>query len=50
VDDLHYAIAPVLLGAGERLLSDLGDAIDRYECVEMTAGEGATHVRLAPRR
>ena len=35
---------------GERLFDDLGDAVDRYECVEMTAGEGATHVRLAPRR
>ncbi len=47
VDDLHYAIAPVLLGAGERLFDDdLGDAADRYECAEMTAGEGATHVRL----
>jgi dihydrofolate reductase len=50
VDDLHFAIAPVLLGAGERLLDDLGDASERYECVEMTAGEGATHVRLTPRR
>jgi dihydrofolate reductase len=51
VDDLHVAISPVLLGAGERLFDDdLGDAVDRYECVEMTAGEGATHVRLTPRR
>ena len=50
VDDLHYAIAPVLLGAGERLFDDdLGDAADRYECAEMTAGEGATHVRLTRR-
>ncbi|HEY3671637.1 MAG TPA: dihydrofolate reductase family protein [Acidimicrobiia bacterium] len=51
VDDLHVAIAPVLLGAGERLFDDdLGDAVARYECVEMTAGEGATHIRLTPRR
>jgi dihydrofolate reductase len=50
VDDMHVAIAPVLLGEGERLFGDLGDATDRYECVEMTAGEGATHVRLVPRR
>ena len=49
VDDLHVAISPVLLGAGERLFDDdLGDAVARYECVEMTAGEGATHVRLTP--
>ena len=50
IDDLHVAIPPVLLGAGERLFDDdLGDAVDRYECVEMTAGEHATHVRLTPR-
>jgi dihydrofolate reductase len=50
VDDLHIAIAPTLLGAGESLLDGLGDTVDRYECAEMTAGEGATHVRLVPRR
>jgi dihydrofolate reductase len=50
VDDLHVAIAPVLLGAGERLFGDLDDLTERYEVVEMTAGEGATHVRLTPRR
>jgi dihydrofolate reductase len=49
VDDLHIAIAPILLGAGERLFDDLGDAVDRYECVEMVRGELATHVRLTPR-
>ena len=55
VDDLHVAIAPVLLGAGERLFDDdLGDAVDGYECVEMTKGEersarppGAAPVALA---
>jgi dihydrofolate reductase len=50
VDELHVAIAPVLLGAGERLFGDLDDLTERYEVVEMTAGEGATHVRLTPRR
>jgi dihydrofolate reductase len=49
VDDLHVAIVPVLLGAGERLFDGVGEAVDRYECVEMTAGELVTHVRLAPR-
>jgi dihydrofolate reductase len=49
IDDLHLVISPLLLGAGERLFDDLGDATDRYECVEVTAGEGATHVRLVPR-
>jgi dihydrofolate reductase len=50
VDELHVAMAPVLLGAGERLFGDLDDLTERYEVVEMTAGEGATHVRLTPRR
>jgi dihydrofolate reductase len=49
VDDLHVAIVPLLLGAGERLFDDLGDAVDRYRCVEMTGGAGVTHVRLALR-
>ena len=51
IDELHVVISPLLLGAGERLFDDdLGDATERYEVVEMTAGEGATHVRLTPRR
>jgi dihydrofolate reductase len=50
LDELQLSLAPVLLGAGERVLDDLGDAVDRYECVEVLAGEGATHVRLQPRR
>ena len=50
IDDLHFAISPVLLGAGERLFDDdLGDATERYECVEATAGEGAMHYRLRRR-
>jgi dihydrofolate reductase len=50
VDDLHVALAPILLGAGERPFDDLGDANERHECAEVTAGEGATHLRLPPRR
>jgi dihydrofolate reductase len=49
VDDVHVAIAPVLLGAGERLFDDLAEVVDRYECVGVTAGEGATHVQLTAR-
>ena len=46
IDELHIAIAPVLLGRGERLfegvdLRDLG-----YECVESAASAKATHVVL----
>jgi dihydrofolate reductase len=46
VDEMHVAIAPVLLGGGERLL----DAVDLralgYECVQFVASEKATHVVL----
>jgi dihydrofolate reductase len=46
IDELHIAIAPVVLGAGERLfegvnLRDLG-----YECVRFVPSENATHVVL----
>ena len=51
IDDLHLAISPLLLGAGERLFDDdLGDAIDRYECVEMTRRRGRDPRALTPRR
>lgn len=46
VDELHIAIAPILLGRGERLF----DAVDvralGYECVEQAASEKATHIVL----
>jgi dihydrofolate reductase len=47
VDELHMAIVPILLGDGERLFDDLGDATGRYECVEMVSSPAVTHVRLA---
>ena len=49
VDVLNVAVAPVLLGAGERVFDDLGDAVECYECVEVVPGEGATHMCLARR-
>ncbi|NNH72604.1 dihydrofolate reductase [Nocardia uniformis] len=45
VDDMHLAIAPVLLGAGERLYDDLG-TLPGYELDRVEAGEGATHVHF----
>jgi dihydrofolate reductase len=49
IDELHLPVVPRLLGAGEPLLADLGDAVERYECVEVVPGEGATHFHLARR-
>jgi dihydrofolate reductase len=49
IDEMHVAIAPVLLGSGERLLDNLGDAIDRYECTELVTSPEAVHVRFTKR-
>ena len=47
VDEMHVAIAPVLLGAGERLLDDLDGAIERYECTELVSTPAVVHVVLS---
>jgi dihydrofolate reductase len=46
VDDLHLAIAPVLLGAGERLFDHLEGAAAGYEVAGLVAGSTAMHARL----
>jgi dihydrofolate reductase len=47
VDQLHLAIAPVLLGTGESLLADINMPALGYRCTEHTATPKATHVVLA---
>jgi dihydrofolate reductase len=49
LDEVHIAIAPILLGAGESLLGDLGDAAAGYECTEVVRSPAVVHVRLARR-
>ena len=44
IDELHLAIAPVLLGAGEHLLGGIDLPALGYECTEHIAGTGASHV------
>ncbi len=46
IDELHIAIAPVLLGSGERLFEGVDLRTLGYECIEITASEKATHVVL----
>ena len=49
IDELHLAMAPVLLGKGEALLTGLDLPALGYECTELIAGERATHVILRKR-
>ncbi|MEO8479948.1 MAG: dihydrofolate reductase family protein [Gemmatimonadota bacterium] len=46
IDELHIAIAPVLLGQGERLFEGVDLRTLGYECVECVPSEKATHVVL----
>jgi dihydrofolate reductase len=47
IDELHLALAPVLLGSGERLFAGLDLVELGYRCVEHVSGERATHYVLA---
>jgi dihydrofolate reductase len=49
IDELHLAIAPILLGCGEHLFGNLNVAELGYECVEHVPSARATHVVLRKR-
>ena len=49
VDELHLAVRPVLLGAGENLWRDLDMRALGYECAKQVEGERATHLFLRRR-
>ncbi len=44
IDDMHLAVAPVLLGAGENLFAGLDLPALGYACTETVATPNATHV------
>jgi dihydrofolate reductase len=46
IDEMHVAIAPVLLGSGEHLLSGIDLPKLGYRCVEHVPAPGATHIVL----
>ena|SRR2546427_13236101 len=49
IDELHLAIRPVLMGAGEALYTGIDLPALGYETVKHLAGERATHVYLRKR-
>lgn len=46
IDEMHLAIAPVLLGSGEQLLGSVDLLQLGYRCVEHVPSAGATHIVL----
>jgi dihydrofolate reductase len=50
IDEMHVAIVPILLGAGERLFDHLDGGPDGYECVELVSSPAVAHVRFARAR
>jgi len=49
VNEMHVAIAPVLLGSGEHLLAGLDLPALGYERIEHVPSSGATHIVMAKR-
>lgn len=47
IDELHLAISPVLLGAGERLFENLNLVDLGYTCTQQVASPRATHLVLS---
>ena len=50
IDEMHLAISPVVLGAGEHLLADIDAARLGYRCSEHVPTPAATHVVLTKRK
>lgn len=46
IDEMHFAISPVVLGAGERLFEGSDLRAQGYECVQFVGSAKATHVVL----
>jgi hypothetical protein len=40
---MRLHVTPVLLGAGEQIFDGVGDALARFECVELVSSSAAAH-------
>ncbi len=43
IDEMHIAVVPIFLGAGERLFDNLEGGPTGYECVELVSSPAVTH-------
>jgi dihydrofolate reductase len=50
IDEIHFAISPILLGSGEHLLAGINASELGYQVAEHVPTAGATHVVLTRRR
>lgn len=49
IDDMHLALRPILLGAGENLWAGMDMRSLGYECADQVAGERANHIIVSRR-
>ena len=49
VDELHVAIAPILLGSGERLFDNLAGGPEGFQCAEFVGSPSVAHARFTRR-
>ena len=49
VDELEIHVVPALLGGGERLFDDLGDASAGFDCIELVSSPAVAHYRYVRR-
>lgn len=50
IDEMHLAIVPIVLGAGERIFDPSANGLpERYACADFACSDAASHVRVVRR-